>query len=148
MNARSKLTTFCQGYLCTTAKYEKHIHDHDVVRPVQVRAQMLSGCEVVQKVIKALEHSLNREPLGGQYNSLRKVMQSFTELCKSDTQKDTILDCGGIVQLTRLCDLNTEEQHPDTMMFGCEAAWHLSFHSVGKARLCESSVLVNRLQVH
>ena len=46
----------------------------------KVRAQMLQGCEVVQKVIRALEHALNREPLGGQYNSLRKVMMSFTEL--------------------------------------------------------------------
>jgi hypothetical protein len=32
------------------------------------------------------------------------------------------------------------------MMFGCEAAWHLSFHPVGKARLCESFVLVDRLK--
>ena len=112
----------------------------------KVRAQMLSGCDVVLKVIKALEHALNREPLGGQYNSLRKVMMSFNELCKSDTHKDEIINSGGIVQLTRLCDLDSQEQHPDTMMFGCEAAWHLSFHPVGKSRLCESTVLVSRLQ--
>jgi hypothetical protein len=112
----------------------------------KVRAQMLQGCEVVQKVIRALEHALNREPLGGQYNSLRKVMMSFTELCKSDSHKETIIEGGGIVQLTRLCDLDSDSQHPDTMMFGCEAAWHLSFHPVGKARLCESFVLVDRLK--
>ena len=50
------------------------------------------------------------------------------------------------MQLTRLCDLDSSTQHPETMKFGCEAAWHLSFNSVGKARLCESSVLVDRLQ--
>jgi len=107
---------------------------------------MLQGCEVVQKIITALEHALNREPFGGQYNSLRKVMMSFAELCKSDSHKESIINEGGIVQLTRLCDLDASKQHPDTMMFGCEAAWNLSFHPVGKARLCESSVLVNRIQ--
>ena len=53
----------------------------------QVRAQMLQGCEVVPKIVLALEHALNREPMGGQYNSLRKVIMSFNELCKSDSHK-------------------------------------------------------------
>jgi len=50
------------------------------------------------------------------------------------------------VQLTRLLDTDASKQHPDTMKCACEAVWHLSFHSVGKARLCESSVLVQRLK--
>jgi len=48
---------------------------------------MLQGCEVVPKIVLALEHALNREPMGGQYNSLRKVIMSFNELCKSDSHK-------------------------------------------------------------
>jgi len=45
-------------------------------------------------------------------------MMSFTELCKSDSQKEGIIDGGGIVQLARLCDLEVADQHPDTMMYG------------------------------
>lgn len=86
-------------------------------------------------MLKALEHSLNREPMGGYHHSLSvstpfslwmirllttilldrwKVVLAFQELCKSDTHKESLVRENGVSLLARLMDLSPERQVPDT----------------------------------
>lgn len=112
----------------------------------RVRAQMLQGCGVVEKVLKALEHSLNREPMGGYHHSLWKVVLAFQELCKSDTHKESLVRENGVSLLARLMDLSPERQSDRNLVFGCTAVWHLAFNGQAKALLCEEAVLCERME--
>ena len=58
----------------------------------------------------ALEHALNRQSFGGQYNALWKIAMAAAELSRSDASKDALAEGGLVNLLSRLLDMPPDRQ--------------------------------------
>jgi hypothetical protein len=128
----------------------------------------------VDKVVRTLEASLNREPHGGHYNALHQVAHTVRELCRADWHKAALLECRIVTFLTRLLQQapgrqvrartppppasarrlpqqngahrRRGAQDKRNVALGCESLWLLAFDGRGKAELCEEALLLESLQ--
>jgi hypothetical protein len=128
----------------------------------------------VDKVVRTLEASLNREPHGGHYNALHQVAHTVRELCRADWHKAALLECRIVTFLTRLLQqapgrqVRARAPRPPArarrlpqqngahrrlcaqdkrnVALGCESLWLLAFDGRGKAELCEEALLLESLQ--
>lgn len=89
--------------------------------------------------------AMNRQPFGGQYNSMWKVVMALSQLCKADVNKDIIIKAGAVPLLTRLLQLPPDRRSARLIEHACLSCWHISFNPSGKAQLCEQTTLVDAL---